>query len=93
MNNVSPLRLMASSRQNREAGQVIPLHGADLAKMLRALADRAEAGEFIGGSVVVRTHDRKFEFYNGGIFKGSSALAHAGACQLADRILYQEGVD
>ena len=66
------------------------LHGAELERLFRLLAERMSCGEYTGASVILWSKDRQFKFYRAGVFKTSPMLEHLGACKLADRDLYQD---
>lgn len=64
--------------------------GADVANVLRDLADRAERGEIIGIAIAVWTHRKAEEFYKAGIFRKSLHLAYYVVCKMLDALLYPE---
>jgi len=59
-----------------------------LARALRALADRAESGELVGGAVVVWTASGGTEMRVAGLFERDTIKGHYAASRLADALLH-----
>jgi hypothetical protein len=64
------------------------LHGYATARALRALADQAERGEYIGAAVVVWAPEKSADFAVAGVFEMSPHLAYYAVSQLRDVLLY-----
>ena len=70
-------------------GQVQPaLDSYALARALRALADRAESGELVGGAVAVWTNTGETEMRVAGLFERDTIKGHYAASRLADALLH-----
>lgn len=63
------------------------LHGADTARALRALAERADRGEVVGVAVVALAADREHEMWLAGVYDRARELAFYGVSRMASALL------
>ena len=71
---------------------VTHLHGARVARALRALADRAERGELLGVAVAMWTADADVDMAVSGVFEHAVHMAYYAVARLKDALL-NPGVD
>ena len=69
---------------------LIELHGHQTARLLRALAERAERGELLGVALVALKPGRATELQVAGVYERAPELAHYGVSLLLDALLYPE---